>query len=142
MNANRMRTSLFLAALLLAGAGLLKYAQHLGVIEPDFAERATGVMIGLMLAYYGNVIPKAVGTSRNLEAGARRQSALRVSGWAFALAGLAYAALSPIAPKGMGDSISIAAVALAVIVTLGYAVWIGATCARNDAANVHPGEPS
>jgi small-conductance mechanosensitive channel len=131
-------TSLVLAALLLAGAAALKYAQHAGMIDADIATRATHTMFGLLLAYYGNVIPKRLCASRSIAADARKQSVLRVSGWSFMLAGLAYAAFSALAPQALASAGAIAAVALALAITLVYALWSATTCPKGvDASGEH-----
>jgi uncharacterized membrane protein len=67
----------------------------------------------LMIAYYGNTIPKVIAR----EAAARR--ALRLAGWAFVLAGLASAALWAFAPLDAATPVSIALVGGAVVLAFG-----------------------
>jgi hypothetical protein len=91
-----------IAATLILVALALAYARAKGLLSGDdgnVAARAFGVATGLVLAYCGNVIPK-----RNAcfdpasESAARQQRLLRLAGWAFTLAGLAYALIWAFAP--------------------------------------------
>ena len=110
-----------LAVLLLGTAAALRYAQGLDLIGPDAARRTVQVLIGLMLAAYANLMPKEVGRWRaSALAVARAQSALRVGGWSMTLAGLAYAGLWAFAPLAIADVASMAVVASAMLITMGY----------------------
>ncbi len=117
----RTSSALTLALLILGTAAALSYAQGRDLIAPDAARRVMQVMIGLMLAAYANLMPKDVGRWRaSALAAARAQSALRVGGWSLTLAGLAYAALWAFAPLAAADVASIAVVAAALLITMGY----------------------
>jgi hypothetical protein len=132
MTARPLLGGLMLGGLMLAVAAIFKYAEHAHAIAPDSATRATQAIIGLALAFYANFIPK------NLPAPGRMQSAQRVAGWSFAVAGLGYAALWILAPLATADTVSVIVVAAAMAVTLGYALWICTTRPRN--ANAHRGQ--
>ena len=114
--------SIALAILILGTAAALPYAQSLGLIGPDAARRTMQVMIGLILAAYANVMPKDIGPWRSsAEATARAQSLLRVAGWSMTLAGLIYAGLWAFAPLAVADIAATAVVAVALVITIGYA---------------------
>jgi uncharacterized membrane protein len=132
MTARGITNGLVLAGILLAAAGSIKVMQHAHLLDADGATRGIQVVMGLTLAYMGNFMPKAV-RRRNptLQAG-RAQSALRVGGWAFVLAGLSYAAIGAFAPLDSGETLSMAIVAAATVFTIGYGLWTYAFCARAD----------
>lgn len=121
---NRLISALTVAALMIAAAFTLKTVERAGWLDAETAKRVVQVLIGLGLAAYGNLMPKQVGPlRRSLVAQARIQTSLRVGGWAFALAGLAYAGLWAFAPLAFADTASMLAVMAAVAVTLGYVAW-------------------
>ena len=109
-----------------AGAGIilaalaLKAGEHAQLVPTAIGDRTFQVMIGLGLAFYGNFIPKRLGAVRSAAAAGRRQTMLRVSGWSFTLAGLAYAGLTLALPVPLGNTLGMAAVASALAVTVVY----------------------
>jgi hypothetical protein len=125
--------ALAVAALMLASAAALRYTANTGVVTDDVAERGMQMIIGLWLAVQGNFMPKSIRGSRSLEAGRRVQAALRVGGYAFTLAGLAYAGVWAFAPLQIADSASIIIVASAMLLTMGYAGRAVLACLRKDA---------
>jgi hypothetical protein len=135
MTMKPITSALVLAGVMLATAALIKYAAHTHLLGPDGEARSIQIAIGLMLAGYGNVIPKSVSKYRGQKTSARVQSALRVGGWAFVLAGLAQTGLWIFAPITIADPVSTAAVATALVVTLGYAIWVHATCSRGETSS-------
>jgi len=129
MIAKRLVAALGLAILILAVAAGLRYAQGVGILGGTEAKRAMQVLIGLSLAAYANNMPKQLGRAgASPLAAARIQAALRIGGWSFTLAGLAYALLWGIAPLGVADPASMSMVIAAMAVTLGYALRAGAAC--------------
>jgi hypothetical protein len=112
--------SLVVAGLLIATALAAVAARRLGyVTDPQLGARFVGIFSGLVLAAYGNVIPRRLvryepGSPRP----ARRQAAMRFAGWAFVLAGLASAlvwAFAPSTSMALWSMVPIAA-ALALVV--------------------------
>jgi hypothetical protein len=103
MNAKQkeLARGLVVAGLLIAAAVAMVTARRLGLLaDPELAPRAFGILCGLVLAAYGNVIPRKLvryepGSARP----ARRQAAMRFAGWAFVLAGLANALVWSFAPS-------------------------------------------
>ena len=129
-----------LAVLIMGTAAALRYAQGVDLIGPDAARRTMQVMIGLLLAAYSNLMPKDVGRWRGSTLDvARAQSALRVGGWSMTLAGLAYAGLWAFAPLGSANVASMAVVASAMLITIGYAGWTLLACrSRHPAGDLTP----
>ena len=86
---------LIAAALLIGTALLTVSARKLGLVDdPSLGIRLYGILCGVILAAYGNMIPKRlVRFDPGSDGAARRQSCLRFCGWVFALAGLANAAI-------------------------------------------------
>ena len=132
MNVRQATPYLVCAGLLIAVAAVAKYAEHNHLIGPDIAQRATLATGGLVLAFYGNAIPKSYGAWRNPAKAKRAQSAMRVGGWSFVLAGLAYAGLWAFAPLKTADLASTVVVASAIVLTLGYTIWAYALCRNSD----------
>lgn len=90
------------------------YARKLGYIDGETVTRLVMGAIGLMVAWFGNRMPKRFVP----EAWARRVT--RVGGWSLALSGLVYAGLWAVAPiqvAAVGGSL---AVLLGITVTIGY----------------------
>jgi hypothetical protein len=129
MMTKQISSALVIAAVMLAAAAVIKYAQAIELIGAEGASRAIQVVIGLVLAFFGNYMPKDVARSRASGcAESRFQSPLRVGGWLFTLAGLAYAALGAFAPIAIAGTAAIAVVATATLVTAGYCGWVALSC--------------
>ena len=114
----------------LAGAALLILlplgaiaARSWGLVEDpghDLPGRVYGVVIGLILAAYGNIAPRKLvryvpGSPRP----ARMQAAIRFSGWAFVLAGLAHALIwATVSPIDLAAMLSMVPIAVAFVLAL------------------------
>ena len=111
MNANKITQSLALAmsALLMT----LAWAGKADLIIGDLAMRLSMIVTGLVIAFYGNAIPKLVLRS------ARARSARRFAGWAFVLSGLTCAAVWAVAPIEVAKPVSIAMIASTVVLVFG-----------------------
>lgn len=132
---NRLVPAIALAALIIAAALALRYAEGAGWIGDEAARRTMQVLVGLMLAGYANMMPKQLGRPRGSpRAEAAAQAALRVGGWSMTLAALAYAGLWAFAPLNIADTASIAVVGGATALTLGYSLWAFTTCRRAGGA--------
>lgn len=133
---NRLGFAIALGVFILAAAAGLEYAESAGMVGEEGARRTMQVLIGLILAAYANLMPKQLGRPRrSAHAETRVQAALRAGGWSMTLAGLAYAGLWALAPLPFADIAGTAAVATALAVTLGYALWSYAACrGAGDAA--------
>ena len=95
-----------------------KFAHQYGYMSHDTVLRIVIGANGLMVAYYGNRIPKAVAPS------AAVRQVMRVSGWAQVLSGLAYTALWAFAPIPVAALVGTAAIAAGFIVTISYCFWL------------------
>jgi hypothetical protein len=90
------------------------FARKLGYIDVEVVQRLVFAANGLMIAWYGNRLPKTVVPS------ARASQARRVAGWSMVLSGLIYTGLFAFAPfsvAAVGGSI---AVLTGIAVTLSY----------------------
>ncbi|MEA3030641.1 MAG: hypothetical protein QOG13_1966 [Sphingomonadales bacterium] len=98
----RLRLSVSYAAVTLAAAEALAIARALGAIAPDdesYALRGLGIFCGLVIVFYGNMVPKKGACVDPAAADAGRKQALqRYSGWVFVLAGLANTLIWVLAP--------------------------------------------
>lgn len=92
-------------------------ARRQGLIDEETMLRVVA-MNGLMVAYYGNLAPKAVAPSHL----ARRFA--RFSGWAMVLGGLLYAGFWVLAPIPVAVWLGTGALALSVILTASYCGWL------------------
>jgi hypothetical protein len=134
MIAKPLIASLAVAGVMLAVAAGLKYSESIGFIGHDLKVRGVQVVIGLMLAGYANFMPKSLGSPRgSMEAARWAQSALRVGGWSFTIAGLGYALMWALAPLDVADVMSMLLVVSAMVATLGYAVRAFMACRQQRA---------
>jgi hypothetical protein len=85
-----------------------------GYIDHDSATRLVIGANGLMIAYFGNRIPKAFVPS------ARARQIKRVAGWSLVLSGLVYAALFAFAPIPLACWGGAGAVFTGIAITIGY----------------------
>jgi len=92
-------------------------ARRMGLIGHESAVRVLA-MNGLLVAYYGNRMPKS------LARGACAQQANRVGGWAMALSGLVYAALFAFAPISLALTLGTGALAAGLAITFSYCFWV------------------
>ena len=115
MMTQRITGGLTIAFALLSVAGGLAYGRRMGFVSPDLSVRGTMAAIGLMLAFYGNAIPKVITVATP-----RARAIQRFAGWAFVLAGLAYAAIWALAPMNQAAEAASSAVAAALLGVLAY----------------------
>ena len=118
MMTQRITGGLTIAFGLLSVAAGLAYARRIGVVSPDLAMRGAMAAIGLMVALYGNDIPKVVKMNSPCV-----RAVQRFAGWAFVLAGLAYAGIWALAPMGLAADGAMVAVGSAMAAVVGYALW-------------------
>ena len=135
MTTKPIATSLAIAAFMLLAAAALKYGQAHELVSAVFVTRMTQVGIGVVLALYGNFIPKNATRSRGPACTpSRMQSLLRFGGWAFTLAGLGYAGLWAFAPVAVANAAAMPLVAAATAATAGYCGWAARMCRWRAAA--------
>lgn len=108
----------------LSTAWALRYARQVDLVDAEGAQRAMQVAIGLALAAFANLMPKLPNHVRaRVCSGRRAQSALRVAGWAMALAGIGYALLWVLVPLDVAGPLATAVVAAGTLVTVGCGAW-------------------
>ena len=89
-------------------------ARNLGYIDADTVTRLVLGATGLMVAWFGNRIPKTIAPS------ARARQAQRVGGWSMALSGLVYAGLWAFAPRDVALVGGCGAIIIGIAVTFFY----------------------
>jgi hypothetical protein len=119
MMTQRLTGALTLAFAVLSVAAGLAYARRIGLMGPDITVRGTMAITGLMLAVYGNAIPKVITVTTP-----SARAIQRFAGWAFVLSGLAYMAIWALAPLSLAANASMITVAAAVLGVLAYCLWM------------------
>lgn len=94
------------------------YARSQGVIDHETTTRIVIGATGLMVAWFGNRMPKRFTPSEK----ARRVQ--RVGGWSLAISGLIYAGLWAFAPLPVALWVGCGAIIAGMAVTLGYCLWL------------------
>jgi uncharacterized membrane protein len=102
------------ATAMIAVSLIVAWGVMAGVLGTDVPTRAMMAVNSLLLAYYGNAIPKAVLRSAASRAGRR------FAGWVFVLAGLSSAALWAFAPLDIAAGAAVTIIAGAVVLAFGY----------------------
>lgn len=92
------------------------WARQAGYIDQDALTRLVMGAIGLMIAWYGNRMPK------NFVPSASARKVARVGGWSMALSGLVYSLLWAFAPVDVAVAIGCGAVAAGIAGTIGYSI--------------------
>ena len=115
--------AMLLAVVFLGLTVVMKVAERNGLIAGDVGDRAFMVLMGLIIAGYGNVVPKQLKRPRATpEAEARVQAALRVCGWVMTLAGLVVAGIWTFAPEAVAEPVSLLTLGAAFLVVVFYAL--------------------
>lgn len=90
------------------------FARSQGYIDHDTTTRIVICATGLMIAWFGNRMPKQFTPS------ADARKVIRLGGWSMAISGLIYAGLWAFAPIPVAVGVGCGAVAAGIAVTLGY----------------------
>ena len=96
------------------------YARSQGFIDHDTTTRVVIGLNGLMIAWIGNRMPKAVAPN------ACNRQVKRLGGWSMVLSGLVYAGLWAFAPIPVAKVVGSAVVIAGIAVTLGYCLSLRA----------------
>ena len=124
MNRHQARKELILG--ISWGVGILALAlgamltRKAGYVDGDTVTRIVIGINGLMIAWYGNRIPKTFVASASL------RELQRVAGWSQVLSGLTYAGLWAFAPIPVAITAGMAVVIAGIVVTFGYALMLRA----------------
>ena len=114
-----IKRALLMAGCILGLAWSLAAAANTGLIEPTTTRRLMGAANGIVLAIFGNVIPK---TLRPLACEkfdpARAQAYRRFGGWTFTLAGLGSSVAWLTLPMEFARPVAMGIVASSVVVVL------------------------
>ena len=92
------------------------FARKLGYVDDETVTRVVLGLTGLMIASFGNRMPKTFVPS------SRAREARRVAAWSLALSGLVYAGLWAFAPIPIAVAGGCAAVLLGLAVTIGFCI--------------------
>ncbi|MBN8260872.1 MAG: hypothetical protein J0L59_00935 [Xanthomonadales bacterium] len=109
-----VRSSLAWGIGIVALALAATFARKQGLVDAAMVDRIVMGSIGLMVAWFGNQMPKRFVPS------ARARQAARVAGWSMALSGLVYAGFWIAAPKDVAVIGGSLAVLLGITVTALY----------------------
>jgi hypothetical protein len=104
------------------------FARKLGYIEGDTVTRLVIGTNGLMIAWFGNRMPKAFAPS------AWARQVRRVGGWSLVLSGLVYSALWAFAPIPVAIAVGCGAVLAGIAVTLAYCISLRAKNKATDSS--------
>ena len=115
MNKDLRGSLLWAFGLIALGLGST-FARKLGYIGQDEVTRIVMGATGLMVAWYGNRMPKG------FVADASVRKVTRIGGWSIALSGLAYAGLWIFAPLDRALLLGCAAVAGGIVITVVYSL--------------------
>jgi hypothetical protein len=108
------------AGVMLALAFGATAAHRLGYIDRETVQRISVGVIGLWIAWYGNLIPKRFAPS------AQAKLIQRVAAWSQVLSGLTYAGLWAFAPIPLAITAGCFVVLAGVAVTFGFCLTLGA----------------
>lgn len=123
---SKIAQSLAVAAAMIAVSFAVASGVMSGALGADAPVRAMMIVNALLLAFYGNAIPKAVLRT------APARAARRFAGWVFVLAGLASAALWAVAPLDVATPTSLTVIAGAIVLAFGYCLLNRQTAATPE----------
>ena len=112
-------SSIIFGLLFMIVALVLRWAAAHHVVSRDIPLRGLEMLMGLMIAFYGNAIPKTLQRLREGKVeGGRAQSLRRTIGWLLTVGGLGFAAVWASAPlsEAVGWSMAVIGTAIGLIV--------------------------
>lgn len=116
--------------LILAVSGALRWATP-EYVDADLAPRLLGVLLGAIVVFYANVIPKTLTSLARLRcAPEREQAARRFAGWSLVLGGLGYMLAALFAPLASMHLVGGTLLALSLAAALWRCFGAGAGAAR------------
>jgi alpha-beta hydrolase superfamily lysophospholipase len=118
-----LRRALVIAGGILAVAIVLR-ALSPAVLSDEAARRTMGVILGIVVMVYANVVPKAIPAHGGRCGSATDQAVRRFTGWALVLGGGAYALIWLVAPFEHANWLAGAAMGIALVTAL--VRWAGA----------------
>ena len=125
MNSKPIVVSLVAAATILGISVALKNFVSAGALDAFTSKRIMGAIVGLVLAVWGNYMPKTLKPMSEKSCDSSRWVSLRrFAGWAFVISGLSYSAVWIFAPMEYTRLISMTFVAFSVVLVLTLMVWV------------------
>ncbi|MFN3790678.1 hypothetical protein [Massilia sp.] len=118
------------AACILGACALLAWAAP-SYLDPEWARRFSGALLGVVVVVYANAIPKALTARMRCASPGADQAARRFAGWALVLGGLGYMLAWLAAPLGIAGMIGGLALGTAVTCAALGCIRIGARRAGN-----------
>jgi hypothetical protein len=127
-----VRGALVFATLMMVFSLATKLGVALGALDgAEVSRRASMVLMGLLLAFLGNSMPKTLTPLPALSCDPARVQALqRLSGWTWVLAGIAYAIAWLALPVALASPVSILVVVAAMLVVVIQLIRLLGTRAR------------
>ncbi len=113
------------ALFILGAAGLIAWASP-AWLDPEWALRLAGAMLGGVVVVYANAIPKALSKRMRCASPAADQAARRFAGWALVLGGLGYMVAWLAAPLHLAGMVGGLTLGLAVTCAALGCIRIGA----------------
>ena len=92
------------ASFILAAAAVLAWASP-AYLDPEWARRLGGALLGGVVVVYANAVPKALSRRMRCASPAADPAARRFAGWALVLGGLGYMLAWLLAPLNMAGMI-------------------------------------
>jgi hypothetical protein len=122
-----MKTSNPLVWPLLLAAGMIGLSAALAWLAPvtisiEWSRRITGVMLGVAVLYYANVIPKTLTALARRRAAGASQAARRFAGWTMVLGSIGYMLAWLLAPISVANGLAGSLLALALLLAMGRCV--------------------
>lgn len=119
-----IRKALILAALILALSFGLTLAVRSELIDGSTQKRAQGVMIGMVLVIFANLVPKKLEPLSATRCGASKTPAVqRFAGWTLVLAGLGYSIAWLVLPIEHARIPAMSLVAFGLLLVLARVAW-------------------
>ncbi|HKD22327.1 MAG TPA: hypothetical protein VKB71_09950 [Rhizomicrobium sp.] len=122
-------SGLTFGGLIVVAALGLKFAAAHHLVSGEAPMRVIQILIGLMVAFNGNAIPKNLPPFRASES-RRIQALRRTCGWLLTLTGLGFAAIWAVAPIAVAPDWSVAIMGAATLTVAGITVWTHFACRR------------
>lgn len=118
------------AACILGASALLAWAAP-AYLDPEWAKRFAGALLGGVVVVYANAVPKALAKRMRCASPGADQAARRFAGWALVLGGLGYMLAWLAAPIGVAGMVGGLALGTAVTCAALGCIRIGARRAGN-----------
>ena len=130
------RRSLLVAAAYLLAAVVLNELRQNHVVSAATTQRLIGMLMGLVVLFSANLIPKRVVPLARLSCDpAREQTLRRIAAWALVLGGLGFTLAYALAPIAVASTLAICLLAPATLVVAGIrarCAWVSRNARQNS----------